>query len=74
VGSEARSFESQYPSVALWVNERGWIEISSDEFSTSCVRALDEGGLVWEGNDQYASLDDALRALDTAIAEWIGSG
>jgi hypothetical protein len=31
-------------------------------------------GLVWEGNDQYASLDDALRALDAAIAEWIGTG
>ena len=73
MGSEARSFESQYPSIALWVNEQGWIEIGSDEFSTSFVRALDEGGLVWEGNDQYASLDDALRALDTAIAEWIGS-
>jgi hypothetical protein len=56
------------------VNERDWIEIGSDEFSTSFVRALDEGGLVWEGNDQYASLDDALRALDTAIAEWIGAG
>jgi hypothetical protein len=72
--SKARSFESQYPNIALWVNEQGWIEIGPDEFSTSFVRALDEGGLVWEGNDQYASLDDALRALDTAIAERIGTG
>ena len=64
MGSETCSFESQYSSIALWVNERGWIEIGSDEFSTSFVRALDEGGLVWEGNDEYASLDDALRALD----------
>ena len=74
MGSEARSFESQYPSITLWVNERGCIEIGLNEFSTSFVRALDEGGLVWEGNDQYASLDDALRALDAAIAEWIGTG
>lgn len=74
MGSETRSFESQYPSIVLWVNEQGWIEIGPDEFSTSFVRALDEGGLVWEGSDQYASLDDALRALDAAIAEWIGSG
>jgi len=56
------------------VNEHGWIEIGSDEFSTSFVRALDEGGLVWEGNDEYASLDDALRALDVAIAEWTRGG
>jgi hypothetical protein len=56
------------------VNERGWIEIGRDEFSTSFVRALDAGGLVWEGNDAYASLDDTLRALDVAIAEWNRSG
>ena len=72
--SDMRSLESQYPNIALWVNERGWVEIGPDEFSTSFVRALDEGGLVWEGNDEYASLDDALRALDAAIAEWIESG
>jgi hypothetical protein len=72
VESEMRSLESQYPNIALWVNEHGWIEIGSDEFSTSFVRALDEGGLVWEGDDEYASLDDALRALDVAIAEWTG--
>ena len=72
--SETRSLESQYPHIALWVNGHSWIEIGSDEFSTSFVRALDEGGLVWEGDDEYTSLDDALRALDAAIAEWTGSG
>jgi hypothetical protein len=72
--SEKRSFESQYPNIALWVNERGWIEVGADESNTSFVRALDEGGLVWEGNAPYGSLDDALRALDAAIAEWTGSG
>ena len=71
--SETTSFENHYPNITRWVNEQGWIEIGPDEFSTSFVKALDEGGLVWEGNDQYASLDDALRALDAAIAEWIGS-
>ena len=74
MGSEIRSLESQYPNIALWVNEHGWIEIGPDDFSTSFVRALDEGGLVWEGDDGYASLDSALRALDAAIAEWTGSG
>ena len=72
--SETRPVEGQYPNIALWVNEHGWIEIGSGEFSTLFVRALDEGGLVWEGNGPYASLDDALWALDTAIAEWTGSG
>ena len=46
----------------------------TDRDRTQFVRALDEGGLAWEGNDQYGSLDDALRALDAAIAEWKASG
>jgi hypothetical protein len=43
--------------------EYGWIEIGHDDMSRSFVRALDEGCLVWEGQDDYATLDDALRDL-----------
>jgi hypothetical protein len=39
----------------------GWIDIGHDDMSQSFVRALDEGGLVWEGQEDYATLDDALR-------------
>ena len=72
MGSETTSFENRYPNITRWVNEEGLIEIGSDEFSTSFVRAICEGGLVWEGEDRYVSVDDALRALDAAIAEWVG--
>jgi len=34
------------------------------------ARALDEGGMVWEGTD-YDTLDEAMQALDAGIAEWI---
>lgn len=37
----------------------------------SFVRALDEGGLVWEGGTTYATLDDALRDLDAGLAGWM---
>jgi hypothetical protein len=40
--------------------------------SRSWVRALDEGGLVWEGGDPSRPLEDALQELETALAEWIG--
>jgi hypothetical protein len=69
--NQETTFERNYPNITRWVNEQGRIEIGSDEFSTSFVRAIDEGGLVWEGDDRYASLDDALRALDAGIADWI---
>jgi hypothetical protein len=63
------SFEVRYPHITSWV-EDGWIEIGRDDSSRSFVRALDCGGLAWEGSGSYASLDEALRALDAGIASW----
>jgi hypothetical protein len=69
--SEPRSpFEALYPNIAAWVQD-GWIEIGRDEFSRSFVRALDIGGMVWEGNSRYSSMDDALQALDAGIAKFL---
>jgi len=48
-----------------------WIEIGQDDYSRSFVRALDIGGMVWEGRETYATLDDALQALDTALGAWM---
>jgi hypothetical protein len=62
-------FEARYPNIAAWVQD-GWIEIGRDDFSRSFVRALDIGGMVWEGAEEYDSLDDALQALDDGIAAW----
>lgn len=61
------SFEARYPNIAAWVRD-GLIEIGRDDFSRSFVRAFDVGGVVWEGAEEYDSLDDALRALDDGIA------
>jgi len=27
--------------------------------------------MIWEGNNRYQTVDEALRALDTGLAEWI---
>jgi hypothetical protein len=50
--------------------EYGWIEMGHDDMSRSFVRALDEGGLVWEGQEDYATLDDALQDLEEGLAAW----
>jgi hypothetical protein len=65
-----RTFEACYPNIAKWVQD-GWIEIGRDDCSRSFVRALDIGGLVWEGRVQYATLEEALQALDAGIAAWL---
>ena len=36
----------------------------------SMARALDEGGLVWEGKARYRSLHALLSDLDQGIATW----
>lgn len=66
----ADSFEARYPHIASWVQD-GWIEIGHDDCGRSFLRVMDIGGTVWEGDEQYPSLDDALHALDAGIATWL---
>jgi len=68
--SAADSFEVRYPHIASWVQD-GWIEMGRDDCGRSFVRALDIGGLVWESDGPYASIDEALGALDAGIAAWL---
>jgi len=44
----SNSFEETYPNIVRWVEDYGYIEIGYNGFSASFVRALDEGGLIWE--------------------------
>ena len=59
-----------YPNVAEWVLAHGWIEIGQTKGTRSFVRALDEGGMVFEGKGKYKTLEEALPALDRGIAQW----
>jgi hypothetical protein len=67
--SNQYSFESAYPNIARWVLD-GWIEIGYESYTDSFVRALDEGGMVWEGKRKYPTLEDALKDLDRGVAKW----
>lgn len=64
------SFESKYPNLATWVLGDGWVEIGKTEWTHSFVRALDLGGMVWEGKRKYKTIDEALQALDAGIKAW----
>jgi len=64
------SFESRYPHISSWVKD-AWVEIGHDDCGRAFVRALDIGGLIWEGTGPYPSMDEALRALDRGIGAWI---
>jgi len=67
----AQNFESTYPTISQWVQEYGWIEIGQDDMSPSFVRALNEGGMVWEGRKSYPTLDAALQDLEAGQVAWM---
>jgi hypothetical protein len=67
----AQHLDATYPTIARWVQEYGWIEIEQDEMSRSFLRALDPGGMVWEGQEHYPTLDDALQDLEAALRAWM---
>jgi hypothetical protein len=65
----ATGFERTYPHIARWVQSYGWIEMGADHYSRSLVRALDEGGMVWESQEDDTTLDALLQTLDVFLAQ-----
>jgi hypothetical protein len=63
-------FTERYPNIAAWIKD-GWIEIGRDGHSTSIIRVLDEGGLIWEGGTRHRSMDKILQEAEDAIADWM---
>ena len=59
----------QYPNIANWIH-KGFVEITHEFGRDIVARALDKGGIVWEGAT-YKSADEAMQALDLAIAEMV---
>jgi hypothetical protein len=64
------SFAESHPTITRWVEEQGWIEIGADEYSSSLVRALDPGGMVWESDSAIDSIDEALKELEKELKSW----
>ena len=58
---------AMYPTIATWVRHGGWIEIGQQEQFGFVVRALDEGGLVFE-DTEARTLDEGMTALERGIA------
>jgi hypothetical protein len=68
------ALEDTYPHIAEWVQDHGWIEVGHDEHGTSFIRALDIGGLVWEGKTGYGTIDEAFQDLEAGLTEWMRQG
>ena len=64
-----KSFDEKYPYIAAWVQD-GLIEIGYNDYDDVFLRVIDAGGVVWESNKTYASLDDAFTEMNAAIKTW----
>ena len=71
VKQKGDQFAKVHPTLSEWVRGGGWIEIGSDQNVSSFLRALDEGGMLWEGEDEYDTMDEAFQALEAGIAAWV---
>ncbi|MEO1404636.1 MAG: MarR family winged helix-turn-helix transcriptional regulator [Cyanobacteria bacterium J06635_1] len=65
------TFDEKCPHLSAWVGD-GSLEIGNLGYrdSTSFIRVLDEGGLIWESEDCFGTLDEALSAAEAGLAEW----
>lgn len=63
-----KNFENRYPDIAQWVQD-GTIEIGFEYRRGVAARAIDEGGVVWEG-DNLKNMENAMRVLDAGIKKW----
>ena len=66
------NLEEKYPFIASWVAD-GQIQIGqagswySDEPQAAVI---DAGGLVWETQEPFDSLDDLFDQMEKAICDW----
>jgi hypothetical protein len=69
--AKASTFEKQYPHLSRFVEEQGWIELGYDDNLPAFVKAYDSGGTVFEGKNQYKSIDDALQDLEAKVKAYL---
>jgi hypothetical protein len=69
----ATSFEEAYPNIAHFIDAIGYITIGHDDDSslTSFIRAIDPGGMVWEGKDTYQTLEEGFQDLEAGLGTWM---
>jgi hypothetical protein len=70
------NFSKRYPHIAWWIDNHGWIEIGTDEYSDSLIRLIDIGGVWWEDEEETTidkALDKAEKFLIDDLPQRFGS-
>lgn len=64
------SFDKLYPNLSWWVQSGGWIEVGQDDYSRSLIRVLDTGGMLWESDEEYETVAEAMDEAEAFIMQW----
>ena len=64
------TFDDLYPHIAWWAQGGGWLELGQDEYSHSMIRVLDMGGMLWESDEDYETVAQAMDEAEAFIAKW----
>ena len=62
--------QAAFPNIAEWVEGCGWIEIGDQDWQGFVVRALNEGGLIYE-KEGCKTLAEAMVALEKGLKKWL---
>ncbi|MGZ8212875.1 MAG: hypothetical protein ACXWTP_00035 [Methylosarcina sp.] len=61
----------KYPNITDLVNAGGGLDIQYTWEMGVVAVAFDEGGMVWEGKSNYASIEALLEDAEQGIGKWI---
>ena len=66
---EQAKVDEEFPAIANWVRNYGWIEIGQQELFGFVARALHEGGTKVEINE-FMTLAEAMAELELGLVRW----
>lgn len=65
------SIDQKYRNIRMWMADGG-IEIGNTDtrYRNTTAMVYDEGGIVWDTNETFTSLEALLDAIESAISDW----
>lgn len=66
-------FAKHYPNLTTFIENYGWIELGYNPHTPceSIILVLSEGDVIWEGEGDFANLDEILQMADRMVVDWM---